>query len=550
MIPKWIDRKEKSDNYRALALYAADAKIGHIQGEKTFHHWYAGGEADNYLEGMIEVETTQAMNTTAKGEKTYHLMVSFRPEDEAKLTPRVLEEIEAMLAEALGFSDHQRHCGVHSNTNNMHLHVAYNMIEPRTFKKYLPYYDYRKLHKVCRVIEQKYGLMVDRGMDPGALIKDSRPNAKVQAIEAQTGQESLFNYVLRHKSEIMAGLEAATSWPEVHSSFLKCGLILKASGNGLAIVDRYGKHRAKASDLDRTVSKKHLEVRFGPFELPTPVLLQIPAQERFTAAPLHQGPERGDLYALFQDQMIKRKSTLEKIRQESRVSYDASDTKWRQKSEALKRIPMLRHDRQRFIGELKRKERDERAHLRLAAAEKRKAVQAEFPYTTWLKFLQHQAMQGHEIALAILRSQNVSVGDNLGSSVSIQPGPVSAETSKVDPKAVVQGGHGLSDTHRQALLAVIKMREVINADDPTGTKAQKLKYTIDGKGVVIFKLPDGGTIRDSGRKLHCSAHGLRVKEIAEKYAQTRWGCIKSNGAEIGSDYSDKGGKLTNQGFNR
>jgi hypothetical protein len=53
-------------------------------------------------------------------------MASFRPEDEDKLTPQVLEEIETMLADALGFSGHQRHCGGHVNTNNMHLHVAYN----------------------------------------------------------------------------------------------------------------------------------------------------------------------------------------------------------------------------------------------------------------------------------------------------------------------------------------------------------------------------------------------------------------------------------------
>ena len=137
MIPKRIDREDRSDNYRALALYIADAKIGHVQGEKTFHHWYTGGDADSYLEGLIEVETTQALNTRAKGEKTYHLMVSFHPEDEAKLTPPILEEIETMLADALGFSGYQRHCGVHVNTNNMHLHVAYNMIEPRTHRKNL-----------------------------------------------------------------------------------------------------------------------------------------------------------------------------------------------------------------------------------------------------------------------------------------------------------------------------------------------------------------------------------------------------------------------------
>ena len=536
MIPKWIDRSGKSDNYRALALYAADAKIGRTQGEKTFRHWYAGGEAASYLEGLIEVEATQAMNTTAKGEKTYHLMVSFRPEDEAKLTPQVLEEIETMLAEAIGFSGHQRHCGVHVNTNNMHLHVAYNMIEPRTFKKYVPYYDHRKLHQACRVIEQKFGLMVDKGLEPDAPIQDGRPKAKVQAIEAQTGQESFFSYVLRHKPEIMTGLEMAAAWPKVHQAFLKCGLTLKLSGNGLAITDRYGKHAAKASALDRILSKKNLEARFGSFQAPSPALLQIPAEDRFTAAPLHQGPERDQLYSIFQGKMAERKTRLEEISQESREAYEAARTKWRGKSEAVRRTPMMRVDRRRLLDELRKKERAELARLRAEATTKRQAVQAEMPYSSWSGFLRCQAERGQESALTVLRSKNVPAADSLESSTSLQPGHVEAGTPMVDSKTMIQESCGLSDNHRQALLAVIKMREAINADDPTGEKVKKLTYTIDGKGVIIFKLPDGGTIRDTGRELHFSVLDSKVKEIVEKYARARWGRTKSNGLGIESEY--------------
>lgn len=140
MIARRIDRDVANDNYRALALYAADASIGGLQGEKTFHSWYAGGEAETYLEGLIEVEATQAINTKVEEEKTYHLMVSFRPEDENKLTKEVLEDIERIYAEALGFANHQRHCGAHVNTNNWHLHIAYNRIHPQTFKSHTPYH--------------------------------------------------------------------------------------------------------------------------------------------------------------------------------------------------------------------------------------------------------------------------------------------------------------------------------------------------------------------------------------------------------------------------
>ena len=142
MIPKRIDRQPGNDNFRALALYAADAKIGRETGEKTLMHWHEGCMAENYMDAIMEVEVTQAKNTRTAKEKTYHLMVSFHPEDETKLTPKIFKEIEKELAKAIGFSGHQRLCGVHKNTNNIHMHIAYNMINPVKFYRYEPFRDY------------------------------------------------------------------------------------------------------------------------------------------------------------------------------------------------------------------------------------------------------------------------------------------------------------------------------------------------------------------------------------------------------------------------
>ena len=92
MISKRVGISPKNGNYARLAEYIADA--GH-EGEKSLMHWCAGclGD-DDYQDGIAEVADVQAMNTRTKQSKTYHLVVSFRPEDEAKLTPEIFRVIE------------------------------------------------------------------------------------------------------------------------------------------------------------------------------------------------------------------------------------------------------------------------------------------------------------------------------------------------------------------------------------------------------------------------------------------------------------------------
>ena len=526
MIARRIDREAANDNYRALALYAADATIGGHQGEKTFHSWYAGGEADTYVEGLIEVEATQALNTTAEEEKTYHLMVSFRPEDEDTLTKEVLADIERMYAEALGFTDHQRHCGVHVNTNNWHMHIAYSRVNPRTFKCYSPFYDFPKLSRASRMIEKKYGLAVDNGMEADSIRRDGQTSAKVKALEIQSGQESLFSYILDHKPDIMAQLDKAEGWLDVHRTFLQYGLLLKLSGNGLTIQERYGKHRAKPSSIDRSLSKKEMEARFGQFKTAEADLLRsVKPVDVYTAAPLHMGAERDGLYALFQADMGRRKDTLSRINSDSSHLYADCCDRWDKRRQAVEQLPMLKHDRQRIRLEIKQREQAELDKLRSDISARRNAVRAELPYTTWTKYLQHKAAQGDETALAILRSKKTIVQPEnavlaMGSS---DTEPASAPASATnDLKKAIAEAHGLGDKHRQALLAVIKMREVLDREAEPGQSGLEFKYDIDTKGTIIFRLA-GGAIRDTGCEIHFNADNDLIKKLAQQYAAARWG---------------------------
>lgn len=130
MIASRKDRKPENDNYRELARYIADAKN---DGEKVLMHWSAGCAFDDYLAGICEVEATQSQNARSRQTKTYHLVVSFRPEDEAKLSVGAFIDIEKSFAQALGYENHQRHCGVHKNTDHLHIHMAYSMVDREKF---------------------------------------------------------------------------------------------------------------------------------------------------------------------------------------------------------------------------------------------------------------------------------------------------------------------------------------------------------------------------------------------------------------------------------
>ena len=100
MISRRIPINPTHDRYPRLAAYIADAGHG---GEKCLMAWCAGClGGEDYAEGVAEVADVQDCNTRAQGAKTYHLLVSFRPEDETRLAPEVFQDIERRFAAALG----------------------------------------------------------------------------------------------------------------------------------------------------------------------------------------------------------------------------------------------------------------------------------------------------------------------------------------------------------------------------------------------------------------------------------------------------------------
>ena len=256
-------RKFRHYDYRRLGNYCRDADH---KGEKCLMSRFAGCNAPDYDLALEEIKATQAMNTRVRSDKTYHLEVSFRPEDEIRLAPEAYERIERAFAEALGLSEHQRVCGVHKNTNNLHMHIAYNLIHPdRLTMATTLFYDYEKLSRACRAMEKEFGLTADNGYEQRNTQK-GKISQHAAALEAHTGEQSFQSYVLSLKSEIMRRMSTARNWQDAHQTLAEYGIAIKPKANGFVLAPLNDKGGSlKASSLDKSMSRMRMEQRFGTF---------------------------------------------------------------------------------------------------------------------------------------------------------------------------------------------------------------------------------------------------------------------------------------------
>ena len=539
MISKHVSYEAAHDNYGALARYIADASH---EGEKCLASWCAGCAADDdYDLAIVEAQAAQALNTRSTKEKTYHLLVSFRPEDEAKLTPEIFKAIEERFAAVLGYTEHQRHCGVHKNTGNIHMHIAYNMVHPERYTRHEPFRDYATRDKLCRELEHEFGLFVDNGREQK---QENALSHKAATIEAQTGQESFESYAKRHKPEIMRALEQASDgpsgWLHLHETLKAHSLGIKPHGNGLVIKDLHGEHAIKASTLDRNLSAQKLQERFGEF-LPYRSLRQIQEQSRYQAVPLQRSPERGELFIRYKEGIEARKGKLEAIKAQEDKQIVTIRQEWTTKRREIEHMNIAKRNRRNLLALAKKHEKEALAKAKLALLPQRETVRQEIPYTSWQDFLKLEAANGNEVALAVLRSRKEAVEPENTLELAQPPAKaISKDWSQhgkeqfamnrtelraeyAENERELQERQNISASSKKQLQAYLRMEQVATEAHAEGREVGEIKRRIDGKGVVIFTLPSGGTIRDTGKEIFYSHHDPKAQSIAALYAAKKWG---------------------------
>ncbi|MBW2686872.1 MAG: relaxase/mobilization nuclease domain-containing protein, partial [Deltaproteobacteria bacterium] len=155
--------------------------------------WYMAGNLEGLdrredVELAVDVmELLQEGNVRAKGDRTYHLVISFDPEDR-RLTPVELDDVVRRAVAAAGLQEHQYIAVRHSEQEHEHLHVAVNQIHPETLKIHHPYKAINAYQELASILEEELGLhKVDR-------TKSLSRSHKARNFEAHQGLESFASW--------------------------------------------------------------------------------------------------------------------------------------------------------------------------------------------------------------------------------------------------------------------------------------------------------------------------------------------------------------------
>lgn len=345
-----------------------------------------------------EVLAVQHQNTRATGDKTYHLIVSFR----AGETPneRTLKEIEKRVCDSLGYSEHQRISAVHTDTDNMHIHIAINKIHPKTKTMHEPFKAYKTLAGIAEILEQDYSLEQDNHKTLKTLAE-----GKAEDMECHSGVESLKNWIRRECLEDMA---TADSWKAIHALLNEKGVELKTRGNGL--VFESGGVQVKASTVGRQFSKSNLEVKFGEYK---PSTLSTP-KKGYVKKPTQFKVNTTELYAQYlkeqNNNTVKKKIALANLRKrkEQKIGSAKIVSKFKRKGIKLLKIDHLAkkvlYSQTHALLGIKLKEIHEQARL------DRKAVHEQYARLSWADWLRSEAVGGNSLALDALRAREQSNG--------------------------------------------------------------------------------------------------------------------------------------------
>ena len=152
--------------------------------------------------------------------------------------------------------------------------------------------------------------------------------------------------------------------------------------------------------------------------------------------------------------------------------------------------------------------------------------------------MKQETGNGNEVALAVLRSRKETVGPETapepakpakdwsrhGLGYAATPSEKTAIRAEyAEKERELQERSDISHQGRKTLQAFLRMEQIAAEAHAEGSPLGEIKRRIDGKGVVIFTLDSGGTIRDTGKEVFFSPHDAKAKHAAELYAEKKWG---------------------------
>jgi hypothetical protein len=218
-----------------------------------------------------EMEALALENTRSK-DPVFNCILSWR-ESEIQSREQVDEAVSIVLKE-LRLEGCQAHYALHRNTQNLHLHLCVNRIDPETYKARDPAHGWTKkaLEKAARKIELAQGWEIVRSgrytVTPnGEILEKSdgrgdgiKLSQTARDIEAHTAAKSAERIAQETAAPI---IRSAKSWDELHKRLAERGISFERKGSGAIL--HVGETVVKASCVGRDISLSKLEKKLGAF---------------------------------------------------------------------------------------------------------------------------------------------------------------------------------------------------------------------------------------------------------------------------------------------
>lgn len=266
-------RRDKKHSFHALNVYITDAKKVNHNREKTLFTGTRNIESLELNGLILEMTATAAQNNKVMN-PVFHAILSWR-QGETPTREQVEECVDLYLKE-MGMEQCQVFYGLHKNTDNMHLHLSINRIDPETYYAIQPAAGWWKKanERVARQIEIRHGWEIEQSgryivLDREQIIEKRELPMDEKALPSKAKD---FENTYAEKSALRVAKERASdiikngqTWLEIQESLAKNGMKLERKGSGLLLW--VGDIPVKASNVNQQFGYGKLKKRLGEYDL-------------------------------------------------------------------------------------------------------------------------------------------------------------------------------------------------------------------------------------------------------------------------------------------
>jgi hypothetical protein len=241
-----------------------------MDGQKSEYVGASGNFYSDSQQGQRAEMVALAMEAKRSKDPVDHWLLSWKEGEQP--TRAQCDEAVEILKKNLGMNgSHLAVYALHRNTENYHLHVVLNRVDPVKMRVTDKGWCIDKAHKAIAEIVHAQGWEAEQNAryladHNGAVTKADRervpqPRSKAQDYENATGEKSSERIAMEKAVPI---LRNAQSWAQVHEALAQVDMHYERKGSGALLW--VGDQPLKASCIGREFSRARMEERLGEFQ--------------------------------------------------------------------------------------------------------------------------------------------------------------------------------------------------------------------------------------------------------------------------------------------